>query len=96
LPQSLKDNYWTDRFSAEEHQKWLHKLGNITLLCGKKNSKAQYYDFPKKKAIYLKRNEKVSFDLTKEICGEADWKSTEIEKRQKRLVEVAEKLWKIE
>jgi uncharacterized protein with ParB-like and HNH nuclease domain len=96
LPQALKETYWIERFSTEEHQKWLHKLGNITLLCGKKNSKAQYYDFPKKKAIYLKRNEKVSFDLTKEICEEADWTIAEIEKRQKRLIEVAEKLWKIE
>lgn len=96
LPQALKDPYWSARFSASEHQKWLHKLGNITLLSGKKNTKAQYYDFSKKKTVYLKRNESVSFDMTKEICAVADWTSAEIEKRQERLIEVAEKLWKIE
>lgn len=96
LPQALKEQYWIDRFSPIEHQQWLHKIGNITLLCGKKNTKAQYYDFSKKKDIYLKRNEKVSFDMTKEICNEADWGLAQIETRQKRLIELAEKMWKIE
>jgi hypothetical protein len=75
---------------------WLNKLGNITLLCGKKNSKAQYFAFPKKKEIYLKRNEKMSFDMTKEICNEAEWKIEQIETRGKRFLEVAEKLLKID
>ena len=96
LPQALKEAYWTDRFTPEQHKQYLHKLGNVTLLCGKKNTKAQYFAFPKKKEIYLKRNEKVSFDMTKEICDEADWKPEQIEARQKRLLEIAEKLWKIE
>ena len=96
LPQALKDEYWIQRFTPEQHQQWLNKLGNITLLCGKKNSKAQYFAFPKKKEIYLKRNEKVSFDMTKEICNEADWDIEQIETRQKRFLEVAEKLWKID
>jgi hypothetical protein len=96
LPQVLKEKYWIDRFSIAEHQQWLHKLGNLTLLCGKKNTKAQFYEFPKKKEIYLKQNEKVSFDITKEICGETDWRVAQIEARQKRLLEVAEKLWRIE
>ncbi|HEX3890436.1 MAG TPA: HNH endonuclease family protein [Verrucomicrobiae bacterium] len=92
----MKDEYWIQRFTPEQHQQWLNKLGNITLLCGKKNSKAQYFAFPKKKEIYLKRNEKVSFDMMKEICNEAEWKIEQIETRQKRFLEVAEKLWKIE
>ncbi len=96
LPQALKDDYWRQRFTAEQHQQWLHKLGNITLLCGKKNTKAQYYSFPKKKEIYLKRNEKVSFDMTKEICDEGDWRVEQLQVRQERLMEVAEKLWKID
>jgi uncharacterized protein with ParB-like and HNH nuclease domain len=93
LPQALKDDYWTQRFTAEQHQQWLHKLGNITLLGGSKNFKAQYYSFPRKIEIYLKRNEKVSFDLTKEICGQAEWAVEQVEARQKRLMDIAGKLW---
>lgn len=96
LPQALKDSYWIDRFSPESHQRWLHKLGNITLLCGRKNTKAQYYSFDKKKCIYLERNKKVSFDLTKDICENDHWTEEEIKKRQDRLMAVAKRLWTIE
>lgn len=96
LPQVLKDSYWTDRFAPEQHREWVHKLGNITLLCGKKNTKAQYYAFPAKKEIYLKRNERVSFDLTKAICDEAEWRVGEIQARQDHLIQIAERLWKID
>lgn len=96
LPQALKDDYWTGRFSEDEHLKWLHTLGNITLLSGRKNSKAQYYAFPKKKAVYLKANEKVSFDMTKEICEVSDWTVAEIKARQERMVGIARKLWTID
>jgi uncharacterized protein with ParB-like and HNH nuclease domain len=96
LPQTLTEQYWIDRFTREQHQLWLHKLGNITLLSGRKNTKAQNYPFPKKKEIFLKRNEKVSFDLTKEICDQNDWTEKHIRDRQERLVEIAAKLWTID
>ena len=51
LPQALKDDYWKTRFTQDEHGVWLHRLGNLTLLCGHKNYKAQYYDFDRKQKI---------------------------------------------
>ena len=96
LPQSLKDAYWQDRFTVELHQLWLHRLGNLALLCGHKNYKAQYYDFDRKKKIYSDRNKKVSFDITKEVCDRSEWTAAEIKKRHDRLVELAKQTWSID
>jgi len=95
LPQALKDAYWKDRFSAEDHIRLVHKLGNLTPLAGNKNYKAQYYGFPRKKDIYRKRNEKVSFDLTKAVCDEEEWTPEAIEKRQADLLKLAARTWTV-
>lgn len=95
LPQSLKDAYWSSRFSPSEHQEWVHRLGNLTPLSGTKNSSAQNSSFSIKKQIYLKRNAKVSFDLTKEVCQESEWTVKQIRERQERLMELAKHLWTI-
>lgn len=96
LPQALKDPYWQERFTPEQQQKWLHKLGNLTLLSGPKNSKAQFSSFPDKKKVYEDRNRKVSFDLTKAVCLKGDWTEEIIQHRQDSMVEMAWKIWKIE
>jgi hypothetical protein len=95
LPQALKDDYWKTRFSEEEHLNWLHRLGNIALLCGHKNYKAQYYDFDRKKQIYSERNKKVSFDLTKEVCEKTEWTVTAIKDRHERLIKLARQTWTV-
>lgn len=95
LPQALKDDYWKVRFTEEEHKNWLHRLGNLTLLCGSKNYKAQFYGFDRKKKIYSDRNKKVSFDITKEICSEEDWTPSIINDRHQRLLKLAQTVWLI-
>lgn len=95
LPQTMTAPYWKERFTAEQHQQWVHKLGNLTLLSGSKNSGAQNSDFDKKKAIYNERNKKVSFDLTKEVCQKSNWSPTILKNRHGELVEQAYKIWKI-
>lgn len=96
LPQALKDPYWIDRFSAETHGLWLHRLGNLAMLCGSKNYKAQYFDFDRKKRIYLDRDKKVSFDLTKEICTLNEWSEDALKARQERLIVLAKATWSID
>lgn len=95
LPQALKDEYWIERFAPEVHQQWLHKLGNLALLSGRKNYRAQHFSFDKKKAIYLDKmkKKKVSFDITKEICDQAEWTATAIETRHQDLLQLAQKIW---
>jgi hypothetical protein len=95
LPQALKDDYWKTRFTPEEHGVWLHRMGNLAMLCGRKNYKAQYYAFDQKKKIYSDRNQKVSFDLTKEICDQAEWTLSTIKARHERLLRLAEQTWTI-
>jgi hypothetical protein len=80
---------------AEQHL-WLHRLGNLTLLSGSKNSQAQYDAFPNKKKVYEQRNKKVSFDMTKAVCQTEDWTEGVIQERQDRMVEQAWNIWKIE
>lgn len=95
LPQALKDDYWKSRFAEEEHSQWVHRLGNLALLCGHKNYKAQYYDFDRKKKIYSDRNQKVSFDLTKEVCDQPEWTVAAIKARHERLLKLAQQTWTI-
>lgn len=95
MPQALKDAYWKDRFNPENHGLWLHRLGNLAMLSGSKNYKAQYFDFDRKKKIYLDRDKKVSFDLTKEICALAEWSEDALKARQERLIKLAKETWSI-
>ncbi len=93
LPQKATDKYWSSRFTQQEIFENVHKFGNLVLLSGRKNAQAQNYNFDRKKDIYLKNYEKVSFDITKEICSEKEWNLSKIQERQKRMIECAEKIW---
>ncbi|KPF58002.1 hypothetical protein D621_07140 [beta proteobacterium AAP51] len=95
LPQALKDPYWQARFNPDQHALWLHRLGNLAMLSGSKNYKAQYYDFDRKKRIYLDRDRKVSFDLTKELCTAPEWTEDRIRDRHERMLALAERTWAI-
>jgi hypothetical protein len=95
LPQRNLNDYWRARFTNEEHGEWLHKLGNLTLISGTKNSEAQNSSFDKKKEIYGKNNKKVSFDITKEVCDYLEWNLSSIKKRHQVLVNMAKRIWMI-
>ncbi|HIF9396797.1 TPA: DUF262 domain-containing protein [Photobacterium damselae] len=95
LPQKLSNQYWTSKFNSSEHARWLHKLGNLTLISGSKNSEAQNSDFEKKKGIYEKLNNKSSFDLTRDICKESEWNPLTIEKRHESLKQSLITLWTV-
>ena len=95
LTQALKDKYWRDRFLPEVHATWVHRLGNLALLSGSKNYKAQYFDFDRKRAIYTDRNKRVSFDSTKEICEQPEWNEETIRRRHERMLALAAQTWSI-
>jgi len=95
LPQSRSDQYWAKRFTEEQHRAWVHRLGNLTLLSGQKNYRAQHSGFDIKKEIYLEREKRVSFDITKEVCQTLEWTADVVLDRQERLMEKARKLWTI-
>lgn len=95
LPQTATDEYWKTRFTEEEVANNVHKLGNLVLLSGRKNSQAQNYSFDRKKEIYQKKNEVTSFDLTKNVCDTSEWTLSEIENRQTELIEFSKRIWEI-
>ncbi|MDX0135221.1 DUF262 domain-containing protein [Sinorhizobium meliloti] len=95
LPQALKDAYWRERFSDDDHRLWLHRLGNLALLAGIKNYKAQHFPFDRKKQIYAERNNRVSFDTTKPILSAEHWTKDILTTRQADLIDRAQRIWSV-
>lgn len=95
LPQALKDAYWRERFTDDDHRLWLHRLGNLALLAGIKNYKAQYFPFDRKKKIYAERNNRVSFDTTKPILSADHWTKDLMAARQADLLDRAQQIWSL-
>ncbi|MDD2659692.1 MAG: DUF262 domain-containing HNH endonuclease family protein [Methylococcales bacterium] len=93
LPQNMENLYWKDRFTNDEHEQWVNKLGNLTLISGSKNSKAQNDGFDKKLDIYKNSDKKVSFDLAKDVLEYSEWNLENLRKRHEHLVEIAENIW---
>lgn len=95
LPQALKDDYWRRRFSEDEHRLWLHRLGNLALLAGIKNYKAKFYSFDRKKEVFSRKNDKVSFDTTKAILAMPEWTPAHLVERQVELIGRAVRIWSV-
>lgn len=93
LPQKMSNEYWSSRFREEDHAIWLHKLGNLTLISGSKNSEAQNSDFDRKKSIYEKLNNKSSFDITRDLCTTDEWNLPTLVERHNKMVSVLKSLW---
>lgn len=96
LPQKINNEYWKNEFSDEQHEFWVHRIGNLTLISGHKNSEAQNSDFNKKKLIYKKLNSRTSFDITKDVCDNESWNIKTIEKRHAAFKKLMMQLWSTE
>ncbi len=96
LPQNMENKYWSGRFTTDEHKEWLHKLGNLTVISGKKNSATKNSGFDEKKSMYEGTNQTTSLAITKELCGLSEWNMEELEKRHEQLKREIKKLWRVE
>ncbi|GAA8820967.1 DUF262 domain-containing protein [Helicobacter pylori] len=106
LPQDPDpSSQWVKDFSEEERELYTHSLANLTLLGGKKNTKALKQtlnrDFKEKKEIYMgkpvaldnKKTFKVMdcYDITKnDVCRYTEWTPKSLEKREKELIKIIE------
>ncbi|EMG87520.1 DUF262 domain-containing protein [Helicobacter pylori] len=106
LPQNPDpSSQWVKDFSEEERGLYTHSLANLTLLGGKKNTKALSQvlnqDFKEKKEIYMgktialdnKKTFKVMtcYDMTKnDVCRYTEWTPTSLEKRKEELIQIIE------
>ncbi len=106
LPQQPgSSSQWVKDFSEEERGLYTHSLANLTLLGGKKNTKALSQvlnqDFKEKKEIYMGKiialdNKKTfrvmtCYDMTKnDVCRYAEWTPKSLEKRKEELIQIIE------
>ncbi|MGL2342192.1 DUF262 domain-containing protein [Helicobacter pylori] len=106
LPQNPDpSSQWVKDFSEEERGLYTHSLANLTLLGGKKNTKALSQvlnqDFKEKKEIYMgkpialdnKKTFKVMtcYDMTKnDVCRYTEWTPKNLEKRKEELIKHVE------
>ncbi|GAA8173586.1 DUF262 domain-containing protein [Helicobacter pylori] len=96
---------WVRDFSEEERGLYTHSLANLTLLGGKKNTKALNQvlnqDFKEKKEIYMGKtimldNKKTfrvmtCYDMTKnDVCNYTEWTPKSLEKRKEELIQKIE------
>lgn len=106
LPQKpTLSSQWAKDFSEEERECYTHSLANLTLLGGKKNTKASNLDFKDKKKIYMgeeigeeiKLNKKKTsrvmtcYKMTIDIAHHyTEWTPKSLEKREKDLMSIIE------
>ena len=91
-------DYWKERWKEEEAEKWLNRLGNLTLLDKKLNKSASNSPFPIKKDIYAGRRgyPKTSFELTRQLQNYNNWTIREIEIRHNQILkEICNKILKL-
>lgn len=98
LPQNPKAGsewlrIWEDESTREY---WTHKIANLIPLTRKKNSQAQNFDFQDKKYKYfIEKNGVSSYALTTEIISTIEWTPISVAERQKRLLGIFAKHWKL-
>ncbi|TNP01438.1 DUF262 domain-containing protein [Bacillus pacificus] len=71
------------------HQKYLHRIGNLTLLADEYNKSIKNKEFIEKKKVYNKSK----IEMTKKLVSYNEWTSTRIDERQKELYDVARQIW---
>ena len=93
LPQTPSEgSEWIEKFTEEARMGWTNKLGNLVLLSGKKNSKAQNYDFDKKKDVYFKEKS-TPFRITHDVENEDKWTLEELKSRHQKLLNDAKEIF---
>lgn len=90
LPQEWQTiNYWKRRWTEDEAKIWLHRLGNLTLLSGRKNIGASNSPFDEKKSIYQGKglDGTTAFLTTQKIIDKETWEEKEVNERQRWLMD---------
>jgi uncharacterized protein with ParB-like and HNH nuclease domain len=84
---------WFERFTTDEIEDSIYRLGNLTLLPKSVNNSAEMNNevsYEDKKKNYDVSN----FNITKEYLNYEDWNVKNIKQRQERLAKIATAVWK--
>ncbi|EGT3615840.1 DUF262 domain-containing protein [Clostridium perfringens] len=91
LPRNAKEAYWKENFTAEQRRNWANRFGNLVIITGAKNTRANNKPFAEKVEQYLSK--KSDFIVTKEVLELEDWNMDSLKNRHEDLVERALELW---
>jgi len=93
LPQNPpKNSQWVEIFNEAERMDLTNKLGNLVLLSGRKNSRAQNYYFEKKKIVYFKEKS-TPFRITQYLENIDNWTPKELKERHQKLINDAKEIF---
>lgn len=98
LPQNPhKCSQWVEWFPDDQiRELWTHRLANLVLLSRRRNSAANNREFNDKKVTYFLAKDGVSpFSLTTQVVAEEKWTPKVLERRQKKLIELLKKEWRL-
>lgn len=97
LPQNPRhDSNWMSLFPDEEERyRDTHRLGNLVLLSRRKNSRAQNFDFEKKKHEYFQKGGAAPFALTADVLARSEWTPEVVEERQEELLGRLKSAWRL-
>lgn len=96
LPQTVDaSSCWAQDWPSESVRlNWLHRLANLVPLNRRRNSRAQNYDFERKKSAYFAGNDAVSsYALTTQVLSTKKWTPKVVEQRQAELLGVLSTKW---
>ena len=96
LPQIVDLNSeWAELWPDEEKRsEWVHRIANLVPLNRRRNSRAQNYDFDKKKTAYFKGSKNVSsYALTTQVLNTSSWTEDFLVRRQEELLHVFSENW---
>ncbi|MDZ4993961.1 DUF262 domain-containing protein [Clostridium perfringens] len=91
LPRNAKEAYWKENFTAEQRRNWANRFGNLVIISGAKNTRANNKPFAEKVEQYLSK--KSDFAVTKEVLELSDWNMDSLKDRHEDLVERSLELW---
>jgi uncharacterized protein with ParB-like and HNH nuclease domain len=75
----------------KDHDLWIDRLGNLTLLARRLNEKIRNEKFSAKKPEYQKSD----LELTKQLLKYGDWNSANVNERQEWMAGFVKDIWKI-
>ena len=75
----------------KDHDLWIDRLGNLTLLAKRLNEKIKNGNFSVKKPEY----EKSDLELTKQLLKYADWNTSNVNERQEWMAGFAKDIWRV-
>lgn len=97
LPQNpASDSAWLRWFPDENSRSMAtHRISNLVLLSRRKNSRAQNWDFERKKREYFERGGAAPFALTAQVLSRQQWTPEVVEERQRELVSLLKDTWRL-